>query len=130
MEENYTVSIEPFAHKHFIKSFEKKYRSAWDVTLRAIIGQFERIDMLLKKDVAETIVDSTSVKIIKSKFSVAGTKKSPNASGNRCILAMHEEYKRVSILLVYHKNDLGGGAETANWKRLIKEHYPEYRHLL
>lgn len=130
MEANYTVTIEPFAHRHYIKSFEKKYRGAWDVTLRAIIGQFERIDMLLKKDVAEIIIHTPSVTIVKSKFSVAGTKKSPNAAGNRCILAVHQSHKKVSILLVYHKNDLGGGNETANWKRMIKEHYPEYSKLL
>lgn len=129
MIENYSVIIESFAKRHYINTFERKYNKAWDITLKAIVGQFERVDMLLKKDVADLIVPG-DIKIIKSDFSVAGTKKSPKSSGNRCIVAVNENYKKVYILLVYHKNHLGSGNETTKWKAIIKSNFPEYKHLL
>ncbi len=51
MQGNYSVKIEDFAQKHFIKGFEKKYNNHWDVTLKAIIFGLERIDALLQTDV-------------------------------------------------------------------------------
>ena len=130
MMENYSVVVESFAQRHYIKKFEKKYHRAWDITLRALVAQFERIDMLLKKDVAETIVDGRRYKILKTQFSVAGTGKSPKSSGNRCIVAIEESRRTVYVLLVYHKNDLSDGNETAQWKKIVKDHYPEYRDML
>lgn len=130
MAENYSVSIEIFARRHYIKNFEKKYQRAWDITLRALVAQFERVDMLSQKDVAEIITDQYPFKIIKSDFAVAGTGKSPKGSGNRCIVVVNEEYRRASIVLVYHKNDLGSSGETAQWKTIIKRNYPEYKKLL
>jgi hypothetical protein len=47
MQSNYSVQIEDFAQRHFIKSFEKKYKGHWDITLQAIFAALERIDMLL-----------------------------------------------------------------------------------
>jgi len=75
MLENYSVIIEQFAERHYIKSFEKKYKGAWDTTQKALTAQFERIDMLIKRDIAETIIVVGKYKIIKTYFSVAGTKK-------------------------------------------------------
>lgn len=39
MDGNYSVRIERFAERHFIKSFEKKYKSHWGITLRAITAE-------------------------------------------------------------------------------------------
>ncbi|MHB0978067.1 MAG: hypothetical protein ACYC1K_01495 [Minisyncoccota bacterium] len=130
MQGNYSVQVEEFAERHFIKSFEKKHKSHWDVTLRAIIAGLERIDALLLTDRAETIHDGDSVKIIKTKFRISGTKESAKTSGNRCIVAWHKEKQFVSILLVYSKTDLGGSKETAKWKSLIKQNYPEYSKIM
>jgi hypothetical protein len=129
MRVNYSVEIEGFAERHFIKSFYKKYKTQWDFTLRAIIAELERVDSLLLTDKAETICDTPAVKIIKTKFKVAGTKESAKTSGNRCIIAWHQDKQSVSILLVYGKTDLSGSSETADWKRIIKENYPQYRGL-
>ncbi|MCX6756298.1 MAG: hypothetical protein NTX85_03085 [Candidatus Nomurabacteria bacterium] len=126
MQGNSTVQIEDFAQRHFIKSFEKKYKVHWDITLRAIMAELERIDMLLLTDRAETVYDGGDVKIIKTKFKVVKSKESATTSGNRCILAWHKNNHFVSILLVYGKTDLGGGKETAEWKRIVKENYPQY----
>lgn len=130
MEGSYSVEITDFAEKRYIKSFEKKYRSHWDVTRRAIIAELERIDTLLLTDRAETIHVTKEVKIIKTKFKVAGTKESAKTSGNRCVVAWYPEKRLVSVLLVYAKTDLGDGNETAQWERIIKENYPEFKDIL
>jgi hypothetical protein len=35
--------------------------------------------------------------------------------------------REVKILLVYGKTDLRGHNETAEWQKIIKENYPEYK---
>ena len=128
METNCSVRIEAFEEKHFIKSFEKKYKKHWDVTLRAIIAGLERIDNLLLTDRAETIVDADAIKIVKTKFRIVNSKESAKTSGNRCIVAWHKKDKFVSILLVYGKTDIkSSNKETGEWKKIIKDNYPEYK---
>lgn len=126
---NYSVKIEVFAEKHFIKDFQRKYKNHWDITLRAIMAELERIDMLLQTDRA-LIICGENIKIIKTKFKVVGTKESAKTSGNRCIVAWNKEKQIVHILLVYGKTDLSGDNETAQWKNLIKENYSEYKNLV
>ena len=126
---NYSVQIEDFAVRHFIKSFEKKYKDKWELTLQYVMEEFARIDNLLLTDRAETITDMGDIKIIKTKFRVVGTNESAKASGNRCIVAWCISKKLVSILLVYGKTDLSGKNETAEWKALVKDNYKEYSHL-
>ena len=123
---NYSVEIGSFAERHFIKSFQKKYKVNWDITRKAIIAELERIDNLLLTDRAETICDAGNIKIIKTKFRVIGTKESAKTSGNRCIVAWDLDKQLVSVLLVYGKTDLKSPSETAEWKRLILDNYSEY----
>lgn len=130
MHGNYSVQIEDFAERHFIKSFQRKYKIHWDITLRAITAELERIDMLLKTDRAETVCDMGGVKIIKTKFKVVKTKESAKTSGNRCIVAWHQDKQFVYVLLVYGKTDLSGSNETAQWAKLVKENYPQYSKIL
>lgn len=130
MESNYSVRIEGFAEKHFIKSFEKKHKKYWDVTLRAVIFELERIDNLLLTDKAETIIDADTIKIVKTKFRIVNSKESAKTSGNRCIVAWHKKDKFVNVLLVYGKTDLSSSnKETDEWKKIIKNYYPQYKHL-
>ncbi len=129
MEINYLVQIEDYAERHFIKKFKKKYNSQWDVTLRSITFEFERIDNLLKTTRAEIIIDG-DIKIIKTEFRIAKSKESAKTSGNRCIVAWHESDKFVSVLLVYSKTDITSkNKETDEWKKIIKNNYSEYKHL-
>ena len=131
MSTNYAVTIEPFADRHYIRTFAKKYKKAWDFTLSALIREFQSFDVILEKTIAEEITDrNVDVVICKTEFKISGTQESRHGSGNRCIVAKHKNTNLICILLVYHKNDLGGGNETANWKNVIKENYPEYRNLL
>ena len=127
---NHFVHIEKFAESHFIKNFQKKYKSHWDFTLRAITSEFERIDNLLLTDRAETISDLGTIKIIKTKFRVSGTKESAKTSGNRCIVAWNSDKQSVFVLLVYDKTDLSGSHETAEWKKIIKDNYSAYKNIL
>jgi len=125
----YTVIIRPYADRHYLKSFNKKYKSAWEITWRAICEELRRFDSLLDTSVAEVIIGSGNIRIAKAEFRVAGTNESKKSSGNRCIVAIHRDVSSVHVLLVYHKNDLGKGNETAKWKQIIRENYPEYKNL-
>lgn len=40
---NYRVSVTEYAQRHYIKSFSKKYKSAWDKTLITIENLLSRI---------------------------------------------------------------------------------------
>ena len=126
MQGNFSVQVEDFAKRHFIKSFEKKYKGKWDLTLVYIAEELARIDNLLLTDRAETITDAGDIKIIKTRFRVAGSQESAKTSGNRCIVAWCISKQLVSIFLVYGKTDLGGKNETAKWRALIKDNYKEY----
>ncbi len=130
MDVNYSVTIEDFAERHYIKNFQKKYKGAWDVTLRSIIMELERIDNLLDTDKAETIVAIDEIKIIKTSFRVAKTKESAKTSGNRCIILVNERNVSVSVLLIYTKTDLPSSNETAEWKKLVLCNYPDLKKYL
>ncbi len=132
---DYEVIIEPFAERHYIKAFRKKYKAAWDTTEQALRQEFRFFDVLFEKSIAETITshNSGSVKICKTEFKISGSRESRHGSGNRCIIAVHREPCAVRVLLVYHKSDLGhlgSGNETARWKQIIKENYSAYREML
>lgn len=118
--------IEDFAERHFIKNFQKKYKNAWGFTLRAIVAEFEHIDTFLLTEKAETISCLDETKIVKTEFRIAGSKESAKTSGHRCIIAVSEKAKKVSVLLVYTKTDVTTKNETVWWKKIISETYPEY----
>ena len=127
---SYTVVFTDFTERHFIKSFKKKYKNAWDSTLKALRLEFGNFDLLFQKSIAEKIIDVPTVSICKTEFKIAGTDVSRHASGNRCIVAVHKETCTIFVLLVYHKNDIGSGNETAAWKNIIRENYSEYKGVL
>ncbi len=127
---NYEVIFESFTERHYIKTFAKKYKGAWDITQRVIIEEFKQIDLLFLKKTVEVICDCGNIKICKTEFKIAGTKESRHGSGNRCIVAIHKSENKVCVLLVYHKNNLSGGNETVEWKLVIRDNYPEYKKLL
>ena len=127
MSTSYTIIVERFAERHFIKSFSKKYKGAWDITWTGILAQFRSFDELFKSSIAETIVRDSGLKICKVEFRVYGTQVSRHSSGNRCIVAIHENTNTISVLLVYGKTVLSGHNETVEWKRLVAQNYEEYR---
>lgn len=126
----YEVVFEHFTERHFVKTFAKKHKGAWETTLSFVKEEFRFFDVLFNKNIAETIIDSEDIKICKTEFKISGTQESRHGSGNRCIVAIHKNINKVCVLLVYHKTDLGNGNETANWRRVVKENYPEYAGML
>lgn len=128
----YEVVFGSFTERHFIRTFLKKYKGAWDRTLKGLTLEFTYADLLFKMSIAETICvsEDNNIRICKTEFKIAGTEVSRHASGNRCIIALHKDLNRVCVLLVYHKNDLRGPNETASWKALVKGNYPEYAKIL
>ena len=122
---NYSVQFEPFAERHYVKNFQKDYLDKWLATERTIIAVCERIDNMLLYSRADLIVASGCYKLVKLDFAVEGTRISPKASGNRCILFIDEEVRAVKILLVYSKNEISPPNETQKWKAVIKNQYSD-----
>ena len=127
----YEVVFEPFAERHFIKTFAKKYQGSWEKTYGVLVLEFSLVDLLFEKTIAEAITDRTAdVYICKTEFKIAGTAASRHGSGNRCIVAVCKSTAKVHVLLVYCKTDIDGSNETAWWKGVIKQNYSEYKNLL
>lgn len=127
----YKVFFESFTERHYIRSFAKKYKGAWNLTFSLIAQEFEQIEILFLKNIAETIIDTGDIKICKTEFIIAGTQDSRHGSGNRCIVAIHRDVYKVCVLLVYTKTDVQtSGNETTWWKKTVKDNYPEYKDLL
>ena len=122
---NYRVRFEPFTERHYIKKFQKEYKDKWLTTERTIIAVCERIDNMLKYNRADLISISGCYKLVKLDFAVEGTRVSPKASGNRCILFVDEDTREVRVLLVYSKNEISPPNETQKWKAVIKGEYGE-----
>lgn len=128
----YEVLFEPFTERHFIRSFAKKYKGAWDRTRKGLELEFTLVDQLFTTNIAETICISkdNDLKVCKTEFKIVGTEVSRHASGNRCIIAVRKSAAIVHVLLVYSKGDIGSSNETAGWKTIVKDNYPEYRSIL
>ena len=122
---NYRVEFEGFTERHFIKNFIKKYKDKWIATERSIIAVCERIDNMMLYKRADIISIVGCYKLVKLDFAVEGTRISPKASGNRCILFVDEDIREVKILLVYSKDEISSPNETQKWKSIIKSEYED-----
>jgi hypothetical protein len=120
---NYRVEFEPFAERHYVKKFRSEYKGKWLLTERSIEAVCERIDNMLLYSRADLIAVSGCYKLVKLDFAVEGTRVSPKASGNRCVLLVDENMRAVKVLLVYSKNEISPPNETHKWKQVIKGAY-------
>lgn len=129
--QDYRVVFEEYVEKHYIKDFERKYKSQWDVTRRALFVELKHLDNLIENCRTNPPIHMTQDRtqwILKHEFVVAGQRVSRKASGCRLIAYVDENQKKISILLIYHKNHMGKSTnETAWWENIIKI---EYKHLL
>ena len=123
--QNYSCSWSKYAERHYAKVFSKRYKSAWQTTRDDITDVCKRIDSMLAYKRADLIFDNGLQKIVKLDFAVAGTRISPKAAGNRCILYINEEIRHVEVLMAYSKNEIGPPNETAKWKAVIKVEHSE-----
>lgn len=120
----YKVVFEDYTRRHFIKNFEKKYKSKWNKTQDDIIFVCEHIENMLSTKRADLISVADNCRLVKLDFAIFGMKISPKSSGNRCILFLDDDMRIVKILLVYSKNDIPTHNETQEWKNIIKAQYP------
>jgi hypothetical protein len=125
MGENYSVNFDEYCERHYIKSFEKKYHQAWVKTRITIEDVCRRIDNMLLYNRADLIAAVDEYKLVKLDFAVQGTRVSPKASGNRCILVVDEMRHNVDILLVYNKDIIGPPNETTKWRAEVKQAFPD-----
>ncbi len=116
----YTVTVDAYADKYYIKTFEKKYKNRWDVTLRAIILELENVDELSDTNFFEKINILRDGYIAKGEFKIAATLESKKTSGCRYIVRVDTVKCIVDILLVYHKNEVSINNETVWWQNKIK----------
>ena len=121
----YNVVFEEYTKRHFIKNFEKKYKSKWNKTQDDIIFVCEHIENMLLTKRTDLISVAENSRLVKLDFAIFGLKVSPKSSGNRCILFLDDEIKIVKVLLVYSKNDISTNNESQAWKNIIKSQYPE-----
>lgn len=121
----YNVVFEEYTKRHFIKNFEKKYKSKWNKTQDDIIFVCEHIENMLLTKRADLISVAENSRLVKLDFAIFGLKVSPKSSRNRCILFLDDEIKIVKVLLVYSKNDISTNNESQAWKNIIKSQYPE-----
>jgi len=120
---NYSVEFDDYTVRHYVKSFEKKYKTAWNKTQDDLTEVCRRIDSMLEYKRADLIASVDQYKLVKLDFAVEGTRVSPKSSGNRCILVINEDLRSVRVLLVYSKNELGSPNETSKWKKAIKNQF-------
>jgi hypothetical protein len=131
----YSVFIEKFAERHFIKSFVKKYKGKkWDITLSAIKSILARYENIAPKHISQDskldiICPCGQYMMVKLDFVIAGTQMSPKSSGNRVVAAVDSENKIIKILLIYSKNNICQPNETAKWKNLVANYYKEFKGL-
>jgi hypothetical protein len=124
-ESNYSVSFSEYSQRHYVKTFEKKYHGSWARTRIDIINICKRIDNMLLYKRADLIASEKEFKLVKLDFSVEGTRVSPKASGNRCVLFVNEMSRSACVLIVYSKNEIAPPNETAKWKAEVKAAFPD-----
>ena len=124
--QKYSVIFDEYAEKHYIKDFEKKYKTRWEITRQSIIDTLERLANLVETNYLDVICNSNSSSCLaKFDFKIAKTNVSPKTSGNRCILEICNQKPEVRVLLVYCKDhiDRPTGQETVWWKEIVKNQF-------
>ena len=127
-DDSYLVHIEPYAQRHFIKRFEKDYPGKrWGVTLDSIREDLKRVRALASTSQVDELQYAKGCWLFKYDFTVALSKVSPKASGNRCLVFLDSSIHQLRILLVYGKGDLPKRiGKTEYLHKIMKEEYPNY----
>lgn len=121
----YSVLVGEYAKRHYIKSFSKKYKSAWDKTFETIENMLSRIVAFSRTSKVNKIHICDTKYIAKCEFNVEWQKTSTKASWNRIIIYVDEEFFEVKILLLYWKTDIKWHNETTWWEQKIKNNYKD-----
>lgn len=121
----YNVIVSEYAKRHFIKTFEKKYKSVWEKTLITIKNMLSRIEIFSKTSKVNKIHNCENWYLAKCEFNIEWIKISTHASWNRIIVYVDESKQEVHILLMYSKTDVWHHNETTWWEQEIKDNHKE-----
>lgn len=127
----FAVSWSKYAQRHYLKSFEKKYKGKqWEITRVSIEEDLKRLAFsdLQKTQQVDELYHCGCYWIFKYDFRVAKTKESAKSSGNRCLVFADCEQKFLEILLIYAKTDLhkNGMGEQQYIESVLKSEFREY----
>lgn len=122
---DYNVVVGEYAKKHFIKSFEKKYKSAWGKTNETVFKMLSRIVIYSRTSKVNKVHICDYKYIAKCEFNIEWHNVSTKASWNRIIVYVDEELFEVKILLLYGKTDIKWSNETQWWENEISKNYPD-----
>jgi hypothetical protein len=131
MSEIFSVKVESFCDRHYIKDFKKKYKTKrWNLTLQGIEDICRNpLQVIAQTDVLETIIDLGDQMICKGKFKVFGTKQSAKSSGNRFIVVINKQLQLSRVLLIYGKYHVKASNETDWWKKIVRNNYSDINKL-
>ena len=121
----YNVVVGEYARKHYIKSFSKKYKWAWDKTFETIENMLSRIVTYNRTSKVNKIHIWEKQYIAKCEFNIEWHSISTKASWNSIIIYVDENSNEVKILLLYWKTDVKWSNETSWWEQEIKNNYKE-----
>jgi len=124
---DYNCEFDEFTERHYVKKLAKRHEHYWDKTQNDIIDICKRIDKTLEYSRADPISSAGQYKLVKLDFSIEGSGVSPKNSGHRCILVVDEMLRSVRILLVYSKHEIGSPNETAKWKNVVRDNFPDIK---
>lgn len=125
-----TILIHPYAQKHFVKYFEKTYKSQRSQSREFIQFAILHMDNTLLSTKAEVINEYESGRIIKLEFKIAWSKESAKTSWNRMIIYHEYETATCHVLLVYHKGHIKWPNETAWWKKEVVDNCEVVREIM
>lgn len=121
----YKVLVSEYANRHFIKSFEKKYKSVWNKTFETIENMLSRIEVFSQTKKVNKIHICDDWYIAKCEFNIEWVKVSTHASWNRIIAYVNELTLEVQILLIYSKTDVWSHNETTWWEQEVKNNHKD-----
>lgn len=113
------VVFSQYSKKHFLKSFEKKYKGdRWSFTLDSIIEDIHRIRIkgytLQYSQQVDELWHKDDIWVFKYDFAIAGTNVSPKSAGNRAVIFLDSYNNYAEILFIYQKTNLPKKAVNKN----------------
>ncbi|MCL2627442.1 MAG: hypothetical protein FWD44_01920 [Oscillospiraceae bacterium] len=107
----FTVKFDEYAKRHYLKRFMKDYKGRqWEVTEDSIFQDLSRIKMntsdLQFTQQVDELWHKDNYWVFKYDFRIAQTKESTKTSGNRCVVFLDNTASKISILIIFGKNDL------------------------
>lgn len=126
------VEFSKYAERYFCKNFLKKYKTKkWVETRKTIVTTLERAFAFQKTSLIDNIKSREGkIGIFKLDFRVAGTNSSPKKSGNRVIFHLCNTTSKITIILVYGKDNCSKQQSETQWiLEHVKNNFPEYKNL-